>query len=195
MTTSELKSEISEYGLDHEDCEDRADLEKKLTAIRRGTYKEGKLKKVADDAGGYLRRSKSPDVKVVSSQQSHSQESAASSFDTQIQISNNAARNFDTTINERLKEMDKKGQKVFDLLSYPCEHEIRIVGAKESSIDDKVRTIVGDITGADPSELKTSHREKGKWVSVAVLAPVSSSEMLYDCYSKLQSEKSFRYVI
>eukprot|EP00467_Chlorarachnion_reptans_P002742 CAMPEP_0114524626 /NCGR_PEP_ID=MMETSP0109-20121206/21962_1 /TAXON_ID=29199 /ORGANISM="Chlorarachnion reptans, Strain CCCM449" /LENGTH=310 /DNA_ID=CAMNT_0001706095 /DNA_START=110 /DNA_END=1042 /DNA_ORIENTATION=- len=195
MSTVELKQEILSYGLDHDDCEDRTDLERKLTAVRRGTYREGKIK-TSEDAGGYLRAQRSQSSQFESAV-GQSQEQKANSFDAAMKesVQGQRAQSFDDAIRNRLESMQEKGQKVFDLLDYPCEHEIKIVGAKQNKIDSKVRTIVGDTTGTDPDQLKTSSREKGKWVSVSVLAPVSSSDMLYDIYSRLHDEKTFRFVI
>ncbi|GAB5366501.1 hypothetical protein AAMO2058_001148800 [Amorphochlora amoebiformis] len=194
MTTGELKAEIESYGLPHDDCSDRTDLERKLTAVRRGTYREGKIKS-AEDAGGYLRKKlrSSPSLEVVSGS---SQENKASTFDEHMRaLQKSQASSFDTVIQERIHKLQKKGQRVFDLLSYPCEHEIKIVGAQEHGIENQVRSIVADTTGTDPSDLKTSSREKGKWISVSVMVPVSSSQMLYDCYSRLKSVDTFRFVI
>eukprot|EP00466_Bigelowiella_natans_P004414 jgi/Bigna1/129768/aug1.9_g4476 len=207
MTTGELRAEIESFGLGSEDCEDRLDLERKLKAVRRGTYKEGKIK-TAEDAGGYLKSqrtsSSGPAIEDISG--ISSQENKAAAFDqalqqTSVQSQQAQAESFDAAIQDRLdsvtsiSSMAKKGQKVFDLLEYPCEHEIKIVGAKASEIEMRVRSIVGDTTGTDPEVLKTSSREKGKWISISVMAPVSSSEMLYDIYARLNSEERFRYVM
>jgi len=160
------------------------------------------LSKTAEDAGGYLKSqrtsSSGPAIEDISG--ISSQENKAAAFDqalqqTSVQSQQAQAESFDAAIQDRLDSMAKKGQKVFDLLEYPCEHEIKIVGAKASEIEMRVRSIVGDTTGTDPEVLKTSSREKGKWISISVMAPVSSSEMLYDIYARLNSEERFRYVM
>eukprot|EP00465_Bigelowiella_longifila_P013621 CAMPEP_0185277038 /NCGR_PEP_ID=MMETSP1359-20130426/57662_1 /TAXON_ID=552665 /ORGANISM="Bigelowiella longifila, Strain CCMP242" /LENGTH=201 /DNA_ID=CAMNT_0027870985 /DNA_START=242 /DNA_END=847 /DNA_ORIENTATION=- len=201
MTTGELRAELETFGLGSEDCEDRLDLERKLKAARRGTYREGKIK-TAEDAGGYLnsQRTSSSGPAIEAMDGISSQEIKAAAFDqalqqTSVQGQQAQAQSFDAAIQDRLDSMAKKGQKVFDLLDYPCEHEIKIVGAKASKIEMRVRSIVGDTTGTDPEVLKTSSREKGKWISISVMAPVSSSEMLYDIYARLNSEERFRFVI
>ena len=128
--------------------------------------------------------------------ESQSQESLAHSFDEhQMKSLMFESSIEDNSMTSDLARFGQSGKRLFELLSYPCEHEIRIVGGRDSSIDSKVREIIGDITGLSASELKTSVKEKGKWVSVGVTAPVSSSEMLYDCYSRLHGEKAFLYVI
>jgi len=197
MSTGELRKELAMMGVNADDCEDRTDLERKVTRIRRGNFLEGQVK-TSSDAGGYLtkKRGELPSVSVTASD---SQESKAGAFDQamhqSVEEQRAQASKFDATIQGQLDHLKSKGQRVFDLLEYPCDHEIKIVGAKESDIEDNVRAIIGGITGADPKSLVTSSREKGKWVSVSVMAPVQSSDMLYDCYSKLQAERSFRYVI
>jgi len=208
----ELTAELESYGLNTEDCEDRHDLEKKLIGARRGSYREGKIK-TSRDAGGYLQAQDSKGPGLQSGITSASQENKAAAFDEAMSTTmRQRANSFDAAIQDKLASIEKRGQKVFDLLEYPCEHEIKIVGAKAMKIgkygwkkssllsigyelETQVRSIVGDTTGTDPEALKTSSREKGKWVSVSVFAPVSSSEMLYDIYAKLNGEESFRFVI
>mmetsp|Transcript_26241 Transcript_26241/g.43954 ORF Transcript_26241/g.43954 Transcript_26241/m.43954 type:complete len:265 (-) Transcript_26241:700-1494(-) len=137
MTTGELRAEIESFGLGSEDCEDRLDLERKLKAVRRGTYKEGKIK-TAEDAGGYLKSqrtsSSGPAIEDISG--ISSQENKAAAFDqalqqTSVQSQQAQAESFDAAIQDRLDYI-----LFLFYVRYPCEHEIKIVGAKASEIGD-----------------------------------------------------------
>mmetsp|Transcript_4466 Transcript_4466/g.6333 ORF Transcript_4466/g.6333 Transcript_4466/m.6333 type:complete len:235 (-) Transcript_4466:51-755(-) len=134
MTTMELTAELESYGLNTEDCEDRHDLEKKLIGARRGSYREGKIK-TSRDAGGYLQAQDSKGPGLQSGITSASQENKAAAFDEAMSTTmRQRANSFDAAIQDKLASIEKRGQKVFDLLEYPCEHEIKIVGAKAMKI-------------------------------------------------------------
>ena len=86
--------------------------------------------------------------------------------------------------------------RVFEaLIEYPCEFKIKIVGANEGPfVVDMVELVAGH-TNMHSSNIKHSitNVKSGKWVSVTIMAPVQSSQMLYELYEIIDRDPRVKF--
>merc|ERR1712226_562570 len=86
-------------------------------------------------------------------------------------------------------EQTGKKSRVFEaLVEYPCKFTMKIVGANEGSFVEDVVQIVADSCEVKTKEVSYTTRDKGKWISVTVEAPVASAEMLYKLYENIDKD-------
>jgi len=87
--------------------------------------------------------------------------------------------------------------RVFEaLIEYPCEFKIKIVGANEGPfVADMVELVAGHTNVHDSSNIKHSitNVKSGKWVSVTIMAPVQSSQMLYELYEIIDRDPRVKF--
>lgn len=94
---------------------------------------------------------------------------------------------------------EKTGEKsrVFEaLVDYPCDFTMKIVGdGSDGTFVVDILSIVAEscevTTG--PDSIKHSVRNKGKWTSVTVKAPVQNAEMLYSLYESVDRDPRVKF--
>lgn len=85
-------------------------------------------------------------------------------------------------------------KRVFEaLIEYPSVFKIKIIGANESTFAIEMVQIVADSCGVPASEIKYLEREKGKWLSVTVDAPVQNADMLYTLYENVDKDPRVKF--
>jgi len=95
-----------------------------------------------------------------------------------------------------LYENEKTGEKkrVFDaLVEYPCKFSLKVVGAKEGSFIQDIVQIVADSCNVKVDDISYTTRDKGKWVSITLKAPVDSAEMLYQLYEDVDKDSRVKF--
>lgn len=70
---------------------------------------------------------------------------------------------------------------------------MKIVGANEGAFVSDIVGIVADCTKTHQSKIKHNTKVNGKWVSVTVMAPVKSSEMLYELYEVIDRDPRVKF--
>ena len=91
-------------------------------------------------------------------------------------------------------ESTGKKSRVFDaLVDYPCDFQMKIVGASEGTFVEEMLAVVAESCETEPGMLKHSVRALGKWTSVTVMAPVKSAEMLYTLYEKVDLDPRVKF--
>jgi len=95
-----------------------------------------------------------------------------------------------------LYENEKTGEKkrVFDaLLEYPCDFSLKVVGAKEGTFVEDMVQIVADCCKVNAKNIFFTTRDKGKWVSVTMKAPVENAEMVYQLYENIDKDSRVKF--
>jgi putative lipoic acid-binding regulatory protein len=126
-------------------------------------------------------------------------------------VSNNGAKTFvgidKPVVNNPSKpEMDDQGytlytneetgekKRVFEaLVEYPSDFTVKIVGENVGSFRDEMVQVVADTCGVSMEEVRHSERTNGKWLSVTVIAPVESAEMVYTLYENLDRDPRVKF--
>ena len=70
---------------------------------------------------------------------------------------------------------------------------MKIVGANEGPFVTDIVDIVASCTKVHASKIKHSTKVNGKWVSITVMAPVTSSEMLYGLYEVIDRDPRVKF--
>lgn len=107
-------------------------------------------------------------------------------------------------------------QALRDLVEYPCEFVIKVIGLREVQFEvlmpcgtalltinplsqnefarDMV-AIISRVTGVEPSSIFFSTRpgSGNKYISVSIHAPVASADILYECYAELSRDPRVKY--
>jgi putative lipoic acid-binding regulatory protein len=86
--------------------------------------------------------------------------------------------------------------RVFEaLVEYPCEFTLKVIGADEGQFATDIVQLVAESCEVNVDALhgKWTTRVNGKWISVTVQAPVSSSEMLYTLYSAIDRDSRVKF--
>jgi len=85
-------------------------------------------------------------------------------------------------------------KRVFEaLVEYPSLFNLKIIGVNESSFAAEMVQIVAESCSVSASEVEYSAREKGKWLSVTVHAPVQNAEMLYSLYENIDKDPRVKF--
>ncbi|KAM3569082.1 hypothetical protein VYU27_008810 [Nannochloropsis oceanica] len=92
------------------------------------------------------------------------------------------------------------GMRVFDrVLDFPCVFNIKVIGQPAEndagSFDRDMVELVGQVTGAPPSDIVYSSRDtsSGKYRSLTIHAPVKSADELYEIYEKVDLDPRVKF--
>lgn len=91
---------------------------------------------------------------------------------------------------------EQTGEKarVFEsLVEYPCTFPIKIVGAKEGQFVTDMVDLVAETCNVGRTDVTYSEREKGKWTSITVQAPVENAQMLYKVYEVIGRDPRVKF--
>eukprot|EP00593_Proboscia_inermis_P011011 CAMPEP_0171323672 /NCGR_PEP_ID=MMETSP0816-20121228/115721_1 /TAXON_ID=420281 /ORGANISM="Proboscia inermis, Strain CCAP1064/1" /LENGTH=202 /DNA_ID=CAMNT_0011822439 /DNA_START=547 /DNA_END=1155 /DNA_ORIENTATION=+ len=87
-----------------------------------------------------------------------------------------------------------KQTRVFEaLVEYPCEFQIKIVGANDGTFVTDMIALVAESCGVKSDAVSWTERLNGKWVSITVNAPVQSAEMLYALYEDIDKDARVKF--
>jgi putative lipoic acid-binding regulatory protein len=78
----------------------------------------------------------------------------------------------------------ERPKRPFDsLVDFPCVFTFKVVGLREGDFLDDIRDAVARVLKTDKCHLKTSFRDRGKYRSISLAAPVNCAEQIYDVYA------------
>ena len=125
-------------------------------------------------------------------------------------VSETGKKNFigvDRRVNNPSKpEMDDQGytlytneetgekKRVFEaLVDYPSDFTVKIVGENVASFRDEMVQLVAETCNVSIEEVRHRERTNGKWLSVTVIAPVQSAEMVYTLYENIDRDPRVKF--
>jgi putative lipoic acid-binding regulatory protein len=77
----------------------------------------------------------------------------------------------------------ERPKRAFDsLVDFPCVFTFKVVGLREGEFLDDIRDAVARVLKTEKRHLKTSFRDRGKYRSITLSAPVNCAEQIYDVY-------------
>lgn len=93
------------------------------------------------------------------------------------------------------EETGEKSRVFEALLDYPCEFKIKVVGANEGPFVRDMVQLVASHAKKNYDSIKHSVTtvKSGKWVSVTIMAPVESSQMLYELYEIIDRDPRVKF--
>jgi len=95
-----------------------------------------------------------------------------------------------------LYENEKTGEKkrVFDaLVNYPCKFPLKVVGANDPKFITDMVQLTADTCNVSSEDVSFSTKNKGKWVSITIQAPVVNPEMLYELYEVIGKDSRVKF--
>jgi putative lipoic acid-binding regulatory protein len=69
------------------------------------------------------------------------------------------------------------------LVDFPCVFTFKVVGVREGEFLDDISDAVARVLKTERRHLKTSFRDRGKYRSITLSAPVNCAEQIYDVYA------------
>ena len=94
------------------------------------------------------------------------------------------------------KTSDKPGERVFDLfVEYPCKFQMKVIGLRDENFEKDMVEIVAKVVKKPAESIEHRNRDKGKYRSVTIEAPVENSDQVYECYAKLSEDPRVIYKI
>lgn len=87
-----------------------------------------------------------------------------------------------------------EGNRIFDeLVDFPCVFTFKVIGERQG---DFVNDIVDSVAGAlrtDRKNLKTSFKDRGKYRSITLRAPVNTGEQIYSVYAAISRDPRVKF--
>lgn len=79
------------------------------------------------------------------------------------------------------------------LVDFPCQFQIKVVGARQGEFVEDILDSVGNVIKQDGRALPHSYRDKGKWRSITLKVPVQSAEELYKVYDAIDKDPRVKF--
>ncbi|CAM9929590.1 unnamed protein product [Phaeothamnion confervicola] len=79
------------------------------------------------------------------------------------------------------------------LVDYPCDFAVKVIGERSPSFAQDIANVVGEVCNVAGNEIPFTVRDKGKWQSISLLAPVQSSGMLYKVYEVISEDSRVKF--
>lgn len=77
-----------------------------------------------------------------------------------------------------------EAKRAFDeLVDFPCVFTFKVVGVNEGHFLDDISAAVARVLDTQTQYVKTSFRDKGKYRSITLRAPVNTANQIYDVYA------------
>lgn len=104
-------------------------------------------------------------------------------------------RGFPNNFNNETGNNNNTGQpRVFDeLIDFPCVFTFKVIGMAQG---DFMGDIIDSVAGAletDKKFLETSYRDRGKYRSITVHAPVNCANQIYDVYAAIDRDPRVKF--
>jgi uncharacterized protein len=80
-----------------------------------------------------------------------------------------------------------------ELVDFPCVFTFKVVGLNEGEFLDDICVAVADALNTATRHLKTSFRDRGKYRSITLRAPVSSADQIYDVYAAVGKDARVKF--
>lgn len=104
-------------------------------------------------------------------------------------------RGFPNNFNQDLpNNPPERGQRVFDeLIDFPCVFTFKVIGMAQGDFMGDILDSVALALETDKKFLKTSFRDKGKYRSITLKAPVNTAEQIYDVYAAIDRDPRVKF--
>lgn len=88
----------------------------------------------------------------------------------------------------------KDGARSWDhLVDFPCVFTFKVIGMAQGDFVNDIVDSVASALEMDRKYLKTSFRDRGKYRSITVEAPVNTSEQIYDVYAAIDRDPRVKF--
>lgn len=87
----------------------------------------------------------------------------------------------------------KPGSSWDHLVDFPCVFTFKVIGVAQGAFANDIIDSVATALEMDRKFLKTSFRDKGKYRSITVDAPVNSSEQIYNVYAAIGRDPRVKF--
>lgn len=83
-----------------------------------------------------------------------------------------------------------------EILKFPCEFPIKIIGLNNDEFTQEVDTIINELApDTDPAKTTTALSNAGKYKAVSVVIPAKSQDQLDKIYLRLTGSKLIKIVL
>lgn len=84
--------------------------------------------------------------------------------------------------------------RVFDeLVDFPCVFTFKVIGMAQGNFMGDIIDSVALALDTDKKFLKTSFRDRGKYRSITVKAPVNTANQIYDVYAAIDRDPRVKF--
>lgn len=87
-----------------------------------------------------------------------------------------------------------EGERIFDsLVDFPCVFTFKVIGERQGDFVNDIVDSVADALRTDRKNLKTTYRDRGKYRSITLRAPVSTGEEIYTVYAAISRDPRVKF--
>lgn len=84
--------------------------------------------------------------------------------------------------------------RIFDtLVDFPCVFTFKVIGMAQGDFVNDIIDSVADALKTDRKFLKTSFRERGKYRSITLEAPVNTADQIYNVYAAVDRDPRVKF--
>ena len=86
------------------------------------------------------------------------------------------------------------GSRIFDeLVDFPCVFTFKVIGERQGDFMNDIVDSVASTLQTDRKNLKTSFRDRGKYRSITLRAPVSTGAQIYSVYAAIDRDPRVKF--
>lgn len=86
------------------------------------------------------------------------------------------------------------GRRVFDeLVDFPCVFTFKVIGMSQGDFMGDIVDSVALALDTDKKFLKTTYRDRGKYRSITLKAPVNTASQIYDVYAAIDRDPRVKF--
>lgn len=86
------------------------------------------------------------------------------------------------------------GNRIFDeLVDFPCVFTFKIIGERQGDFMNDIVDSVASALHTDKKNFKTSFRDKGKYRSITIKAPVNTATQIYSAYAAIDRDPRVKF--
>lgn len=87
-----------------------------------------------------------------------------------------------------------EGQRIFDsLVDFPCVFTFKVIGERQGDFVNDIVDSVADALRTDRKNLKTTFRDRGKYRSITLRAPVNTGGEIYAVYAAISRDPRVKF--
>lgn len=104
-------------------------------------------------------------------------------------------RGFPNNFNNDTANNNSDGQnRVFDqLVDFPCVFTFKVIGMAQGDFMGDIVDTVASALDTDKKYVKTSFRDRGKYRSITLKAPVNTAEQIYNVYAAIDRDPRVKF--
>lgn len=80
-----------------------------------------------------------------------------------------------------------------ELVDFPCVFTFKVIGMAQGDFMGDIVDSVASALETDKKYLKTSYRDKGKYRSITLKAPVNTAEQIYSVYAAIDRDPRVKF--